>query len=381
MRETKIVLISLMVISSFSGFDCNYAGPFLFWGTDNLNDLKIPALQSINDNVLRKVYSDSAVILVFLKNSSMQLNHDNFPKLSEIVESSQWLFSHQKTLSTDPMENVNAEVIRLTGPADQQDVEIATLFKEAQQTYSPNKVLGILASITDTYGHSIQKREAESVVSTSMEPPTTPINAIEPIEENFVYVAKGKGILYTTEAPILKIGSNESGEVKEYELKSHSLVTADERENLFKLIVNFIDSDIGKLPIKFLFRISSGSWEMAEVEYESIILNIVGIAPSAPLGFSYKCSNKFFYKKGNISLLLQNIQVQPLMKQLMNGETQFSKAYDCVGFMSAPILSGIFVTFLMAFGMTIAITAILDIKPPNRFENRCSKQLTFTVQD
>lgn len=84
-------------------------------------------------------------------------------------------------------------------------------------------------------------------MSTSTELSTTTPNAIEPIEENFVYVAKGKGILYTTEAPILKIGSNDSGEVKEYELKSHSLVTADERENLFKLIVNFIDSDIGKV--------------------------------------------------------------------------------------------------------------------------------------
>ena len=46
MRETKIVLISLMVIASISGMQCNYAGPFLFWGNDNLNELKIPALQS-----------------------------------------------------------------------------------------------------------------------------------------------------------------------------------------------------------------------------------------------------------------------------------------------------------------------------------------------
>lgn len=203
-----------------------------------------------------------------MKNSSTQLNHDNFPKLSKIVESSQWFFTHQETLSSDPMENVNAEVclqcsvkrifinvilffkvIRLTGPADQQDAEIATLFKDAQQTYSSNNVLGILASISDTYGHNIGKREAESV-STSTEPSTTTPNSIEPIEpieENFVYVATGKGILYTTEAPILKIGSNDSGEMKEYELKKHSLVTADERENLFKLIVNFIDSDIGKV--------------------------------------------------------------------------------------------------------------------------------------
>ena len=70
----------------------------------------ITLFAGINDNVLRKVYSDSSVILVFLKNSSTQLNQENFPKLSEIVESSQWFFSHQERLSSDPMENVNAEV-------------------------------------------------------------------------------------------------------------------------------------------------------------------------------------------------------------------------------------------------------------------------------
>lgn len=31
--------------------------------------------------------------------------------------------------------------------------------------------------------------------------------------------------------------------------------------------------------------------------------------------------------------------------------------------------------------LAIAITAILDIKAPNRFENKSGKQLTFTVQE
>lgn len=71
------------------------------------------------------------------------------------------------------------------------------------------------------------------------------------------------------------------------------------------------------------------------------------------------------------------LKVQPLLQ----GVTRFSKAYDCIGVMSPGIMSGIFVTFILGIALTIAITAILDIKAPNKFESRSSKQLTFTVQE
>lgn len=65
----------------------------------------------------------------------------------------------------------------------------------------------------------------------------------------------------------------------------------------------------------------------------------------------------------------------------MEGKTKFDSAWDCIGFTTAPILSGLFVTTIMLAGLTVAIIAILDIKPPNRFESRTGKQLTFTVQE
>jgi hypothetical protein len=65
----------------------------------------------------------------------------------------------------------------------------------------------------------------------------------------------------------------------------------------------------------------------------------------------------------------------------MKGETKFGKVQDCTGFTSPAILSGIFVTAFLLVGLSIALTAIMDIKTPNRFENRNSKPLTFTTQD
>lgn len=65
----------------------------------------------------------------------------------------------------------------------------------------------------------------------------------------------------------------------------------------------------------------------------------------------------------------------------MDGNERFGDAFDCIGFTTAPIWSGIFVTAIISFVLMIALLCILEIKPPNRFESSRNKQLTFTVQD
>lgn len=101
----------------------------------------------------------------------------------------------------------------------------------------------------------------------------------------------------------------------------------------------------------------------------------------APLGFSYACSDTFIFKNAYSSLKLSSIQVEPYLTPNKDGKPRFSKAYDCIGIMSPAILSGIFVTTILGIVLTIGITCILDIKTPNKFESRSSKQLTFTVQE
>lgn len=156
------------------------------------------------------------------------------------------------------------QVINLVGPASQQDVEIAALFKDAQLNYG-NNVLGVLATKWDE--HNIYKRQAVEITTTT-ESYTTLTPTEEPIEDNFIYIAKGaelilktcsnldkfillgKGMLYTTETPVLRISENSS---ENKELKMHSLVTSDEREQLFKLIITFIVPE-GKVNYTFGFQ-------------------------------------------------------------------------------------------------------------------------------
>lgn len=139
---------------------------------------------------------------------------------------------------------------------------------------------------------------------------------------------------------------------------------------------------------------------MDQVEYEdspkSYMLDFVGSQPPAgnlliklyssnssnnsflaPQNFSFACADTFVYRKENVTLTLKNIQVQPRLE----GTPKFGRVYECVGFMTPAILSGIFITSMLAVALALALTAIMDIKPPNRFESRSSKQLTFTVQE
>jgi hypothetical protein len=245
----SVVLSAFVALSTVSA---SYSGPFLFWGVDHLNDMKIPTMQgkipfllhifhetetqnisAIDDKVLRDIYSGATSIAVFIRNATTKLNYESFPRLSEIIGTSEWLYLPQEMLSSDPLEyNVNAEVFTLTGPVEQQDTEIAALYRDAQVNYGKKQVLGILATRNEKIEHSVYKREASESSTTEM-PNTTPSD--EPEREDTVYIVSGKGILYTTEVPILKHQDTV------YELSKHTGVSWDERgDTTRKLIINFI---------------------------------------------------------------------------------------------------------------------------------------------
>jgi hypothetical protein len=122
----------------------------------------------------------------------------------------------------------------LTGPVEQQDVEVAALYRDAQVNYGQKNILGILATRHD---HVMYKRQTASE-STSTEVPIP--STEETPEENSIYEVKGKGLLKVYEPPVLKIRGSKPGEDVTYELSNHLVVTSDERsDDVFKIIVKF----------------------------------------------------------------------------------------------------------------------------------------------
>lgn len=120
-------------------------------------------------------------------------------------------------------------------------MEIAALYRDAQVNFGQKNILGVLATRNENLDHVIYKRQAKADSTTTEIPSTTP-SGDDPVVENLIYAAKGKGILYTTEIPILKIRGNKSSDDVTYSLEKHAIVTADERNDstVFRLIIKFI---------------------------------------------------------------------------------------------------------------------------------------------
>lgn len=116
----------------------------------------------------------------------------------------------------------------LTGPVEQQDVEIAALYRDAQVNYGKKNILGVLATRDDNLGHSMIKRQAKTESTTTEIPSTTP-PADDPVVENLIYEAKGKALLYTTQVPVLKFYGTKPADDVTYNLTKHAVVTVDER--------------------------------------------------------------------------------------------------------------------------------------------------------
>lgn len=358
----------------------NSNGPFVLWGPRYLKSVDVSALEGIDDKLLREFYSESKAVVMFLRNATTRLSKENFPSFKEVLDHNPFVYLAQHWLPSDPVDyNLNVEIVNLVGPISQQDIEMTALFRDAESTYGRGNVLGILGSKLDS--HAIYRREADDIatLSSSPSPDSTNIPTTEePMVENYVYQVKGKAMLYTTSPPVLRNGDTNTTIV----LKSHGLVTNDERDLVNRLIVSFKIQDNQKLTLRFRFPITpSGYWSLNSVEVEengvTTNLSVVGANPTAPLGFSYKCSSSLVFQNGTTNLKLENIQVETAM----NGRNPFGDAYNCIGFTTAPIWAGVFVSSLLLGLLAVAITCILDIKTPNKFENRSSKQLTFTVQE
>jgi hypothetical protein len=106
------IINSVLVLLIFVNYgSCHYSGPFLMWGVEELNKLQGPALNTVDDEALRGIFSNATAIVIFLRNSTTKLNQENFPRLSEMVGDKNWLYLPQMDLLSDPLDhNIYTEV-------------------------------------------------------------------------------------------------------------------------------------------------------------------------------------------------------------------------------------------------------------------------------
>lgn len=129
------------------------------------------------------------------------------------------------------------------------------------------------------------------------------------------------------------------------------------------------------------FALSQGYWAVAQLSWDDRAM-IIKTTIAVPTGFSYHCSPLVEYPS---SAGYPTIQIEGLQLEAVFTNTEefkvFSDSWDCVGFTSAGIWGGLFVTFLMLFILSIGISWIMDIRTMDRFDDAKGKTITINAQE
>lgn len=146
--------------------------------------------------------------------------------------------------------------------------------------------------------------------------------------------------------------------------------------------MNFTASDEAHVTLKARFDNINGYFRLEGFDYyllnnpetETFLRTKDDI--TFPYNFSYHCRREsiFYDKSSLISLKLLNFQVQMDSKK-------FDAVYDCVGYMSISIWTGVFVIAILSIIMIWGLLMIMDIRTMDHFDDPKGKTITIATQD
>lgn len=132
--------------------------------------------------------------------------------------------------------------------------------------------------------------------------------------------------------------------------------------------------------VKVVFSISldtDGFWKINNITMGEKTVEFEEI--EVPFNFSYHCSN---FELSNIEtkqiLRIAGFQIQPFKDE--QDQQQFGSAYDCVGFVTIPIASGIFVCSILFLILFCGILCVMDIETTDRFDDPNAKAFKAFVE-
>lgn len=134
--------------------------------------------------------------------------------------------------------------------------------------------------------------------------------------------------------------------------------------------------NINNLILEFFFNQNIGYYTLSKVNYEidnKVDSLLTKRDISFPFNFSYHCSPETVFTNDSIYLSITEMQVQ------IDNNATFNDAYDCVGFTSIPIWTGIFVTIILGLIMIWALIMIMDIRTMDRFDDPKGKTITIST--
>ncbi|XP_067935456.1 V-type proton ATPase subunit S1-like [Watersipora subatra] len=122
-----------------------------------------------------------------------------------------------------------------------------------------------------------------------------------------------------------------------------------------------------------------GGWMMNGTTVNDASTSVPRI--SAPLQFSYHCSTELTWAKisnSSATLTIQTLQIQVFDFKVA---AKFGLPYDCVGFFTIPIWTGLIASFLLIAVTTYGLYMLSSIQTFDRYDDPKSKPLTVTISE
>lgn len=130
------------------------------------------------------------------------------------------------------------------------------------------------------------------------------------------------------------------------------------------------------------FQLTQGSWEIVTVKYDNAeyyLRHRVHINQH----FSYRCHSLEYHTSDmKKQIVFEQVQFQPHWST--EGEPEFKKfgdSWDCVGFTSPGILTGLFIVFIFLYIGGYGISWMMDIRTMDRFDDPKGKTITVNTAE
>lgn len=130
------------------------------------------------------------------------------------------------------------------------------------------------------------------------------------------------------------------------------------------------------------FELTSGSWEITGVTYGNVpyyLRHRVHLNQH----FSYRCYSLQYYTMDmKNEIVFEQVQIQPFWpSEEVTEFNRFGDSWDCVGFTSPGILTGLFLVFIFIFIGAYGVTWMMDIRTMDRFDDPKGKTITVNVAE
>ncbi|KAF5287547.1 hypothetical protein FQR65_LT12218 [Abscondita terminalis] len=326
----------------------------LLWSSKNI---EIPALSEFTNTDLSGLEIDTQTQIVTFTSKSLDVGQ----LFNEVLRKEYTAYVP------------NSNIIIVDDAHELSGVEDLSNINQLLQPYLSTNVT--VALIVNNSKRFKRKAQEFSTTTESSEAYQEPIN--EPVVYSAVLPSDStvEVMIYSSKPPLLKTNSTN------IILGSAAMQNVDVRDSYTRLI-STIPVENGKITLRFRFYWISGYWYINSVEVVFIDAQVrqynltLSQELTAPRRFSYHCggSAAFMDNENSVELHLFDVQIQPDAHN-----HRFNDAYNCVPFTTGPILSGIFVTFILEIGLVVGLSAISSIKTMDKFDNHKTKQLTITV--